>query len=834
MQDASVKKLSSIISEPRKDDSGDKKHLHPRAALSRVHIGLAEGWFSLFLLVTLVYSTVWSVQAAQWVDHLNILSLTTALGLLIGLLAAKQRRLSRWLVHPLAIIFGLLLAFWQTAGADYGGNLGALVNGIHQWIVLALAGGTSADDSIFLFFITALGFLLAYTSAWLLYRTRSPWLLILANAVVLLINLSNIDPGYIIFLVVFLVAALLLLLRFNLFESSVRWKRLGLRTSDDLGWEFMQAGAMLSIGILIVTWFLPWGYVNDSAAQIWSASNNPWVVIQDTWNRLLAVTGGYNTLNHGNFASTLTLGGNPNLSNDIVFTVTTTPSSDEGQYLESLSFDTYNGRTWSNSASTAFNLKQGDFAYDNATDLRVVQQHITVVNPPGEDSPYIFGASQIASSDQAAEVVRRKGDNSTIAWLRVNGRLAAGNQYNVTSYVSNADVSTLETVPLPKDAPEWIYDPSRPDLTPPVTYYDPSILQTYLQLPPHLDPNIKRKAEEVTAGAKTMYDMAVNLEDYLRTHYNYNTNINLPPGQEGVSWFLFRSGYQGFCNYFATTMAIMARELGMPARVVAGYTSGKLDQKTHQMVVRGSDAHAWTQIYFAGYGWVNFEPSAGSFPKFARPLHSAGGTTPLPQTGTGPSTPGGRKNPTRDINVQGDTGLNGVNAAQNDVAGQIRRDVGIVMLGLFLLIVIGLLYFGVWWRRLYRGHGLAVQVFGRIAVLANWAGLSPRRWQTPYEYARVLAEAVPDQAVTIERLGDIYVRERWADPVSPEHPRSSGEINEIPHIWKALQPRLFLYLARHPHFLRWLPNKIGGFISRRRASRRRRRQDDDGGFSPVE
>lgn len=823
MQDASLKRLSSIISEPRQDDPGNKKHFQPRAALSRLHIGLAEGWFSLFLLVTVVYSTIWSVQAAQWVDHLNILSLTTALGLLIGLLAAKQRRLPRLLVHPLAILFGLLLAFWQTAGADYGGNVGALVNGVHQWILLALAGGTSADDSIFLFFITALGFLLAYTSAWLLYRTRSPWLMILANAVVLLINLNNIDPGYIIFLVVFLVAALLLLLRFNLYESSTRWKRLGLRTSDDLGWEFMQAGAMLSIGILILTWFLPWGYINDSAAQIWSADNNPWVGIQDTWNRLLAVTGGYNGLNHGNFTGTLTLGGNPHLSDDIVFKLT---SNDNSQYLQSLSFDTYNGRTWSNSASSSFNLKQGIYAYDNATDLRAVQQHITVINPPGEQQSYLFGASQIASSDQAAQVVQRKADDSTIAWLRSNGRLAAGNQYNVTSYVSNADVSTLETVPLPKDAPSYTPNPNHPDQVAPVMYYDPAILQTYLQLPPHLDININILAKSITNGAKTMYDMVVDLESYLRTHYNYNTNINLPAGQEGVSWFLFRSGFQGFCNYFATAMAVMARELGIPARVVAGYASGKLDPKTHQLVVRGSDAHAWTQVYFAGYGWVNFEPSA-SFSQFARPLHSTGNpSTVLPGSLASP-TVGGKKTNSHDTNLIGENGVNGTSPSQTDAAGQIRRDVGVVLLGLLLLIVIGMLYFSLWWRRLYQGYGSSRQVFGRITMLANWAGLSPRRSQTPYEYAHVLSEAVPEQAVTIERLGDLYVRDRWADPASAEHPLHSGEIDEIPRIWKVLQPHLFIYLARHPHFLRWLPNKAGTFISKRWSSRRKRRSNDD-------
>ncbi|HXZ05948.1 MAG TPA: hypothetical protein VEH81_14030, partial [Ktedonobacteraceae bacterium] len=252
MKDATIERLSKIIADPISGDGGSNNNKRiPRRPNFHVRIGLAEGWFSLFLLAVVVYSTIWSVEAADWVENTTILTLTTLIGLLVGVLAAKQRRLPRLLVHILAIGFGLLLAFWQTAGADYNGNITAFSNSIHQWILLALSGGTSSDDSIFLFLITALGFLLAYASAWLVYRTRKPWLMILANAVILLINLSNINDGYIVFLVVFLVASLLLVLRFNLYESSVNWKRKGLRYADDLGWEFMQAGALISLGVLI-------------------------------------------------------------------------------------------------------------------------------------------------------------------------------------------------------------------------------------------------------------------------------------------------------------------------------------------------------------------------------------------------------------------------------------------------------------------------------------------------------------------------------------------------------------------------------------------------------
>ncbi len=314
-----------------------------------MRLGLAEGWFSLFLLATVVYSTIWCVQAAGWVAHLSILSLTTALGLIGGVIAAKQKRFPRLLVHAIAIGLSLVLAFWQTSGAFYGGDTIRLLHGMQSWFMTVLSGGTGDDDSIFLFFIVTLGFILAYTSAWLVYRTRSPWLMVVANAVVLLINLSNVDDRYIVFLIVFLIASLLLLLRFNLYESIRRWQLQGLRYADDIGWDIMQAGALISIGILIFSWILPWGYTDATASQIWNVSANPWVQVQNTWNRIISVSGGTTPANHGNFRDTLVLGGNPNLNHDVVLTVQT---NDAGlQYLTSLNYDTYTGRGWTNGAT---------------------------------------------------------------------------------------------------------------------------------------------------------------------------------------------------------------------------------------------------------------------------------------------------------------------------------------------------------------------------------------------------------------------------------------------------------------------------------------------------
>ena len=805
MKDATIERLSRIVSDPISGDSGsnDNRRL-PRRPNLHIHLSLAEGWFSLFLLAIVVYSAIWSVEAANWVDHTSIITLTTLIGLVIGVLAAKQRRIPRLFIHLLAIGFGLLFAFWQTAGADYNGSIPDLTHGIHQWIMLALVGGTSSDDFIFLFFITSLGFLLAYASAWLVYRTRKPWLMIVANAVVLLINLSYIEDGYIVFLIVFLIASLLLVLRFNLYESSVAWRRKGLRCSDDLGWEFMQAGALISIGVLIFAWLLPWGYINDTAAQIWSIDNNPWVQLQNTWNRLVSVDGGANASNHGNFTDTLVLGGNPNLNNDIVFTLKTPDGSLFNQYLQSLSYDTYNGQSgWSVSSTAPLALDANEIASNSSQDLHAEQQSITVVNPPGEQFAYLFGASQIASTNQAAQLRINKATGSVVAWLRPIGKLAAGNKYSITSYVSAADVKTLQSVPLPANAPSFIPDPNRPDLEPPVTYYDPSILQTYLQLSKNLDPNIKNLAQSLTQSAPTMYDKAVALESFFHSHYTYNANISVPQGQEAVSWFLFRNNsHSGFCNYFSTSMVIMARELGIPARVVEGYTNGKYDVKQNQWVIRGTDAHSWVQIYFAGYGWVNFEPSA-SFSTFTRPVVSSN-TVVTTGGSTSPIASGSRNHQGRLPDKTG-SGNTSVSTSSSQQQAQLRQTVSLTFVVFILLILFGVVYFSIWWRRLYRGYSVSTQVYGRICKLANWAGITLKPSQTPYEYMQTLAEAAPGEAITLERLGDIYVRDRWADPKSTEHPRSTGEIAELPDMWKRLQPRLFLHVLRHPYFLRWLP-----------------------------
>lgn len=821
MHGAAFERVSKNLFAPlRRRDEGDDANgrgSQSRQPSSTRRLGLAEGWFSLFCLALVVYSSVWSIQAANWVDHLNVLSLTTTLGLVAGVVAAKVRRRWRFLVAALALSLGLGLVCWQTAGVFSDGNVVALLPRVQRWLLVVVNGGIGDDTAIFLFFIVALSFLLAYISAWLVYAARRPWAMILVNGLVLLLNLSNMDARYSVFLIIFLGASLLLLLRLTIYESVVRWQHLGLRYGRGIGWDMMQVGVVLSLAILLLAWLLPWGYINANAAQVWDAKTNSWAQAQNTWNRVISLNGGVILANHGNFREALVLAGNPNLNHDVVLKVQT---EDDTQYLASLAYDTYTGKTWTDGPHSSLAIRPNQVFPSDAVMTHSVKQKVTVVNPPGEQEPYLLGASAMAATNVPTAALLGATSGDVLAWVGQSQNLTAGMTYTVVSQVSSADVATLKTVPLPVNAPK--YAPNYEGTLPP-TYYSPGMLRSYLQVPPGLDPQIAILAEQITANASTMYEKVVALESYLRTNYSYSVNVQVPPGEEAVSWFLFRSDHKGFCNYFATSMAIMARSLGIPARVVVGYANGEYDEKQRQHIIHGTDAHSWTQVYFAGYGWINFEPSA-SFAAFARPLpnqFSAGdfgglseGATHLP-----PALITKR-------HVEQDADVSGASAAIR--AGQAQQpwyqSLAFVLVSWVALVLCCCLIFGVWWHRLFRRYDRPTQVFGRISLLASWAGIRSVPSQTPYEYIQTLSTRAPAEAETLKRLGDIYVRARWADPSSREHPRQNGELAELARLWKRLRLRWFLYVLRHPHFLHWLPEHLWHVLLARRQSRGRQRR----------
>lgn len=136
-----------------------------------------------------------------------------------------------------------------------------------------------------------------------------------------------------------------------------------------------------------------------------------------------------------------------------------------------------------------------------------------------------------------------------------------------------------------------------------------SVQTEYLSLPRGIEQGVYDLARRIADSADTPYARARALEEYLQTQYQYALDVDYPPrDRDFVSYFLLESK-EGYCSYFASAMAVMARMVGLPSRYIEGYM---VSASPNGRVVSGNNAHAWVEIYFEGAGWIPFNPTPGS------------------------------------------------------------------------------------------------------------------------------------------------------------------------------------------------------------------------------
>jgi hypothetical protein len=170
-------------------------------------------------------------------------------------------------------------------------------------------------------------------------------------------------------------------------------------------------------------------------------------------------------------------------------------------------------------------------------------------------------------------------------------------------------------------------------------------------VPKGLDPIVAATARKVVAGARTDFDKALALQSYFRGGtFTYSTKTPAAEGYDGSGIDVigpFLQAREGYCVHFASAMAVMARTLGIPSRVAVGFLPGKPahvganDNGPTVYTVSSADMHAWPELYFAGVGWVRFEPtpSRGFEPNFPSAPSSGPSTGPLDPSTVVPSAP---------------------------------------------------------------------------------------------------------------------------------------------------------------------------------------------------
>ena len=273
---------------------------------------------------------------------------------------------------------------------------------------------------------------------------------------------------------------------------------------------------------------------------------------------------------------TARLGGPVVLSEKVMLTLET--DATENLYLRGTVKDYYSGSSWGRSKKNNYEYSTGmelplPFSaevdtYDKS--IRITHQNLTTST--------IFAPNTLAKVQHKFERFFMNED-SEVAFPRT---LAQRDSYTVTYEAPYVDVKQLRSIKT-KDL--------SPDL--------------YRQLPPNITPRVRQLALDITARSYNDYDKAKAIERYLRNNYKYTLKPSeLPKNREFVDYFLFEDK-EGYCTYFATSLAVLLRAVDIPCRYVEGFLAKPGEVAVNE--VAGTDAHAWVEVNFGQYGWLTFE-----------------------------------------------------------------------------------------------------------------------------------------------------------------------------------------------------------------------------------
>ena len=316
------------------------------------------------------------------------------------------------------------------------------------------------------------------------------------------------------------------------------------------------------------------------------------------------------------------------------------------------------------------------------------------------------------------------------------------------------------------------------------------VAERYLQLPDTVPFAVTDLAAKITTAYDNPYDKAEAIELVLRT-YPYNQGIAAPPpGADAVDYFL-NDIKEGYCDYYASAMVVMLRSVGIPARFAVGYTPGKEaprqaqdESELIQYRVQENNAHAWPEVFFPSYGWVQFEPTA-SEPLLVRPVDAP--AAPL-DAGLQPQMP---PNAGGDAGILPDSGQPGSlppEPTPDAFTAWLDRNWGWVagLTGLLALGAAGLMLLLQRQRAFFRDSEVLTRLFDLMDV---WAARLHIRWpasHTPLEHAAAFGSAVPEAAPTVDHLAALFVAQKYGrQEPSPE------TLTQVAEDWQALGPKLW-------------------------------------------
>lgn len=441
-------------------------------------------------------------------------------------------------------------------------------------------------------------------------------------------------------------------------------------------------------------------------------------------------------------------------------------------YWRSIVYDRYTGRGWTTSQTEMVEYEAGEPVISEDIPFhRVLRQEVQVI---GDLDEMLHVAGTLVTADQDFSVAWRSPEDAFGASLVE--RLSKPPYYRADSLVPVVSEEQLRSAG--SDYPEWVLD-------------------RYLALPDQVPDRVLALARDLTATEPTPYDRALAIESYLRT-FSYTLDVPSPPFHRDVADYFLFDLQRGHCDYYATTMAVLARAAGLPARLVVGYANGTYDENNARYVVTEADAHAWVEVYFPEYGWVEFEPTAGR-PPIERLAESSLIEWPEPEE------------PLRPQGLPGPASILRSRVAQFWWLGLLGALAVATLVGIVWSVADG------WRLRLLTPTAAVATLYRRLQRHGRRLAVPMREADTPYEFATSFAEHFADLArgeywwdtalapavQEGQRLVSLYVQASY----TPRPPNTDDQRQAI-QTWRWLRWRLWVAWVLQ----RWWRSPLRRFI----------------------
>lgn len=749
-----------------------------------------------------------ALDAAGHIDNLSIVVPVTFGAFLLGLLMSFSRfdgffALSHSMFSGLAWVLYLmaqtvseqeLAPFLENSGvSELQARVYLVLLRLLDWVDAAISGAASADNYVFMFEICFLMWWLTYLGVWAIFRYGYTWRAIVPAGVVLLINTYYAPQSTIGFMIVFMLVALTLLVRTNLAENQLRWREGGIYFHQDIVWDFLRNGLIFSIVVVTAAWLLPGLGRNPYVRGLLTPINSSWENTAENVQRLYQGLNRQPTDIVPSFGDSLSLGGARNVSDSPVFEA----KAIQARYWRAVVFDTFDGRSWKSTPNGEASYAPGEIVPVASWRARtVISQTVTILASVGD---VLYGMPEVAQSDirikaqvrpqtGAPAIPAAQVEEETLpvefTMMRADRDLFHGDRYVMISAATEASVFDLENAGAA---------------------YPAEILDRYLQSPDGFSPRVTALAQELTAGTTTAYAKAKAIESYLRT-IPYNDDIPAPPSNaDPIEYFLFEL-QQGYCDYYATAMAMMLRSVGVPARTASGYAEGIFDEETGKYFVTEQDAHTWVEVFFPEYGWIEFEPTAGESP-LDRPegdddnalnvTSQNSEPTPDPRNAESEPTPPSEFRP-----EDQPPPFTGEELLDSQAPYPVTNPWWLVLLGILVVAAVGGVLI---WRVRHSGptnFSTAVPeiLFERMQRWAQRLGVASDASETPYEQARALSRALPETGALVQVITEQYVRYRFG---RQREDATDSTLLQVwkqleRHFWRAWRVRLTQRLLRRP------------------------------------